>query len=151
MKVDELNISPITTPEHPDPTDIRRYIRDDYGFYGFDTVFVEEATWKALCGIAGEKDCTVDDLCLQKGAILRLRREHQWLQVRSPDTVSKLLGIEGRAAAAYFKAWEGVPLCWKATGRRPIPESWRAIGPRSAVRPRRGGECEGVASAERYT
>jgi predicted DNA-binding ribbon-helix-helix protein len=67
MKVDELNISPITTPEHPDPTDIRGYIRDDYGFYGFDTVFVEEATWKALCGIAGEKDCTVDDLCLTIG------------------------------------------------------------------------------------
>jgi CRISPR-associated protein Cas1 len=70
----------------------------------------------------------------QKGAILRLRREHQRLQARYPDSVPKLLGIEGRAAAAYFKAWEGVPLRWKARARRPIPESWRAIGPRSAVR-----------------
>jgi CRISP-associated protein Cas1 len=77
----------------------------------------------------------------QKGAILRLRREHQRLQARYPESVPKLLGIEGRAAAAYFKAWEGVPLRWKATTRRPISESWRAIGPRSAVR---SGEAENV-------
>jgi hypothetical protein len=51
LNIDELNIGPITTPEHPDPTEIRRYIRDDYGFYGFDTVFVEDATWKVLCDI----------------------------------------------------------------------------------------------------
>jgi CRISPR-associated endonuclease Cas1 len=70
----------------------------------------------------------------QKGAILRLRREHQRLQARYPDSVPKLLGIEGRAAAAYFRAWEGVPLRWKGTARRPIPDSWQAIGPRSAVR-----------------
>ena len=49
MKVDELNISPITTPEHADLTEIRRYIRDDHDPYGFDTVFVEEVTWDAVC------------------------------------------------------------------------------------------------------
>jgi predicted DNA-binding ribbon-helix-helix protein len=65
--IDELNIGPITTPEHPDPAEIRRYIRDDYGFYGFDTVFVEDATWKTLCDIAREQDCTVDELCLTIG------------------------------------------------------------------------------------
>jgi predicted DNA-binding ribbon-helix-helix protein len=67
VNIDELNIGPITTPEHPDPTEIRRYIRDDYGFYGFDTVFVEDATWKVLCDIAREQDCTVDELCLTIG------------------------------------------------------------------------------------
>jgi predicted DNA-binding ribbon-helix-helix protein len=67
VNIDELNIGPITTPEHPDPTEIRRYIRDDYGFYGFDTVFVEDATWNVLCDIAREQDCTVDDLCLTIG------------------------------------------------------------------------------------
>ena len=45
-----------------------------------------------------------------------------------------LLGIEGRAAAAYFKAWGGTPLRWKGSARRPIPESWQAIGPRAAAR-----------------
>jgi predicted DNA-binding ribbon-helix-helix protein len=33
------------------------------GFYGFDTVFLEDATWKALCEIARERGCTVDELC----------------------------------------------------------------------------------------
>jgi hypothetical protein len=67
MKIDELNIGPITTPEHPDPTEIRRYIRDNYGFYTFDCGFLEDATWNALCAIAAEQDCTVDDLCLTIG------------------------------------------------------------------------------------
>ena len=64
MKIDELNIGPITTPEHPDPTEIRRSIRGDYGFYGFHCVFLEDVTSNALCDIANERDCTVDDLCL---------------------------------------------------------------------------------------
>lgn len=49
---------------HPDPTEIRRSIRGDYGFYGFDCVFLEDITSNALCDIANERDCTVDDLCL---------------------------------------------------------------------------------------
>jgi predicted DNA-binding ribbon-helix-helix protein len=63
MKIEEIHIGPITTPDCPDPTESPRYIRDDYGFYGFDTVFLEEATWKALCEIARERGCTVDELC----------------------------------------------------------------------------------------
>ena len=46
MKIDELNIDAITIPEHPDPSEIRRYIRYDCGFYGVDCVFLEDATWK---------------------------------------------------------------------------------------------------------
>jgi hypothetical protein len=30
-------------------------------------VFLEHATWNALCDIARERDCTVDDLCLNIG------------------------------------------------------------------------------------
>jgi len=30
-------------------------------------VFLEDATWNARCDIAGELDCTVDDLCLTIG------------------------------------------------------------------------------------
>lgn len=33
-------------------------------------------------------------------------------------------------------AWEGLPLRWKATARRPIPEAWQTIGPRSSLRER---------------
>src|SRR5208282_2496367 len=61
------------------------------------------------------------------------RRECDSLSLGTPRSIPDLLGIEGRAAAAYFKAWEGVPLKWKATSRRPVHESWQTIGPRAAV------------------
>jgi CRISPR-associated protein Cas1 len=67
-------------------------------------------------------------------AIPRLRRELDGLLGQHPEAVTQLLGIEGRAAFAYFSAWEGVPLRWKATARRPIPDSWQRIGPRASLR-----------------
>lgn len=67
-------------------------------------------------------------------AMTRLRREFDGLTTRPPGTVPDLLGIEGRAAAAYFKAWEGIPLQWGSTARRPMPDTWRTIGPRAAIR-----------------
>jgi predicted DNA-binding ribbon-helix-helix protein len=63
VRIEQIRIGPITTPDCPDPTESPRYIRDDYGFYGFDTVFLEDATWKALCEIARERGCAVDELC----------------------------------------------------------------------------------------
>ena len=63
MKSEQIIIEPITTPDFPDPTEARRYIRDDDGFYGYDYVFLEDATWNALCEIACERGCTVDELC----------------------------------------------------------------------------------------
>jgi CRISPR-associated protein Cas1 len=66
--------------------------------------------------------------------IARLRHEAHGLKTRPPSSIGELLGTEGVAAIAYFKAWEGLPLRWKAAARRPIPDSWRTIGPRSALR-----------------
>jgi hypothetical protein len=60
---EEIIIKPITTPEHPDPTEWRRFIHDENGFYGHDTVFLKDATWNALCEIAHEQGRTVDGLC----------------------------------------------------------------------------------------
>jgi hypothetical protein len=68
MKSDELNIDPeslhrsIPTRERSGDTSTTGYT-----FYGFDCVFLEDATWNALCGIAVEPDYTVDDLCLNIG------------------------------------------------------------------------------------
>lgn len=67
-------------------------------------------------------------------AIDLLSRVREELLARTPHELSDLLGIEGRAAAAYFKAWEGMPLRWKRSVHRPIPDSWHAIGPRASVR-----------------
>ncbi len=65
-------------------------------------------------------------------AIFRVRK---WIsQIENPRTaisVPKILGIEGAAAAAYFAAWHGIPLKWTGGKRKPIPESWREIGPRT--------------------
>src|SRR5260370_24700674 len=79
--------------------------------------------------------------CSQDAALSRLQQEHDGLQARSPDTIARLLGIEGRAGAAYFKAWEGAPVRWKATTRRPIPDGWRAVGARASLH---GGKAKNV-------
>ena len=63
MNIEEIIKKPITTPEYPDPTEARRYIDDPDGFYGYDYIFLEDATWSALCEIARDRGCTVDELC----------------------------------------------------------------------------------------
>jgi hypothetical protein len=67
MKGQQIILKPITTPEYPDPIEARRYVDDEDGFYGYgydyDYVFLEDATWNALCEIARERGSTVDGLC----------------------------------------------------------------------------------------
>jgi hypothetical protein len=63
MNIEEIIKKPIVTSDYPDPTEARRYLDDPDGFYGHDYVFVEDATWNALCEIAQERGCTVDELC----------------------------------------------------------------------------------------
>jgi predicted DNA-binding ribbon-helix-helix protein len=63
VRAGQIIFTPITTPAYPDRTEAQRYIRDDCGIYGYDYVFLEDATWNALCEIARERGCTVDELC----------------------------------------------------------------------------------------
>jgi predicted DNA-binding ribbon-helix-helix protein len=60
VEIIRLSVEPITTPDYPDPTPIARYVRfgDDYA-----TLYLEDATWNALCRIAREQRRTVDELC----------------------------------------------------------------------------------------
>jgi CRISPR-associated endonuclease Cas1 len=39
-------------------------------------------------------------------------------------TMSKLFGIEGAVANAYFRVWPGLPIKWKGLSKRPIPNNW---------------------------
>jgi len=48
-----------------------------------------------------------------------------------------LLGLEGKCAEVHFAAWRGIPLAWKGTGRKPIPEGWQTVGPRGTSKGRR--------------
>jgi CRISPR-associated protein Cas1 len=49
------------------------------------------------------------------------------------DTLSKLLGQEGKAAAAYWRAWQSIEMKWKASKRHPIPDSWQKYMSRSSA------------------
>ena len=55
-----------------------------------------------------------------------------------PRDIHGLRGIEGRVAYSYFRAWRPIPLRW--SGRKPVPEEWRQIGPR--VSPKSGTNRE---------
>jgi CRISP-associated protein Cas1 len=48
-------------------------------------------------------------------------------------SMSQLLGMEGQSAVAYFRPWQNLPVKWKGIGRKPIPENWIEIIPRTMV------------------
>lgn len=54
-----------------------------------------------------------------------------------PATVFELIGLEGKAANAYFKVWASMPIRWKARDRDAVPEDWLTYGSRSALRAKR--------------
>jgi CRISPR-associated protein Cas1 len=43
-----------------------------------------------------------------------------------------LIRIGWRGAAAYFRAWQGMPIKRRGTSRRPIPDNWHSIEQRSS-------------------
>ena len=65
-------------------------------------------------------------------AVSQIRREIGKIR-KLPNSAAyrTILGLEGLAAAAYFKAWHRTTLKWKNLNRRPIPASWKEIGSRN--------------------
>jgi len=61
------------------------------------------------------------------------REANSELRCSAPKSIQALLGIEGRSALAYFNAWQGLPLRWKGTGRKPIPSDWVRFTSRTSV------------------
>jgi CRISPR-associated endonuclease Cas1 len=55
------------------------------------------------------------------------------LECDPPADIISLRALEAGSAAAYFRAWRAVPLRWVGTTRKPIPASWRSIGPRTSL------------------
>ena len=53
------------------------------------------------------------------------------LDENPPDTTA-LRVLEANCAASYFRSWVGLPIKWRGTNRRPIPDSWRFVGQRSS-------------------
>jgi CRISPR-associated protein Cas1 len=74
-----------------------------------------------------------------------IRRSNKWesamkmaysaltrLDNNSPQTVVELMALEANCAASYFRSWVGIPIKWRGTSRRPIPDNWRSIHQRSS-------------------
>ena len=70
-------------------------------------------------------------------AVARLHGEADELAKTPPKSLSALLGVEGRAAFAYFNAWLSLPLRWEGTGRYPIPPEWYRVGQRHSFLPKK--------------
>ncbi|MHA6288667.1 CRISPR-associated endonuclease Cas1 [Maricaulis sp. CAU 1757] len=56
------------------------------------------------------------------------------LEQAPPATARELLGLEGKAASAYFAAWPTIPILWKDLEKNPVPEDWLTFKSRSALR-----------------
>ena len=54
------------------------------------------------------------------------------LEENPPETIIELRALEANCAASYFRSWVGMPIKWRGTSRRPIPENWHFIGQRSS-------------------
>jgi len=54
------------------------------------------------------------------------------LEENPPENISELRTLEANCAAAYFRSWVGIPIKWRGTSRRPIPDNWHSIGARSS-------------------
>ncbi len=68
---------------------------------------------------------------IKERSLLALKQTLQDIKaVRSTARISTIFGIEGRAAVHYFRAQQGLPIHWKRTNRKLIPDAWHEIGPR---------------------
>jgi CRISPR-associated protein Cas1 len=67
------------------------------------------------------------DIALQEAA-----SSLQQMRMTPPQDLAVLRGVEGRVAQAYFRSWRPIELKW--SGRKPIPDEWRQIGPRVSAK-----------------
>ena len=47
--------------------------------------------------------------------------------------INDVYAIEGECASAYFAAWNGLPIAWTGTARKPVPEQWLTYAGRSSL------------------
>jgi CRISPR-associated endonuclease Cas1 len=62
-----------------------------------------------------------------------IRQTRSELKSAKVTTVSDILGIEGKAAAAYFAVWDSLELHWKGLKGQPIPDAWKSFTSRSSL------------------
>jgi CRISPR-associated protein Cas1 len=55
------------------------------------------------------------------------------------ETPDQMMTVEAQAAMSYWGAFESIPLKWKVTAARPIPQHWLSIGSRVSPKTCRNG------------
>lgn len=69
---------------------------------------------------------------MRESAIIRQEKRRTEVQnARKSISISQLLGIEGDCAAAYFRISHGLPIKWSGLKRKPVPNNWLEISPRT--------------------
>jgi CRISPR-associated protein Cas1 len=54
------------------------------------------------------------------------------LELTPPRDIVGLRIIEANSAAAYFRAWRGIPIKWRGLTRNPVPDDWKTVGARTS-------------------
>ena len=65
-------------------------------------------------------------------AMSRAYADISTLELNPPNSIEQLRIIEANSAAAYFRAWRGIPLKWRGLTKNPIPDEWKDIGARTS-------------------
>jgi CRISPR-associated endonuclease Cas1 len=66
-------------------------------------------------------------------AIVKAHTAINQIKFNPPADMTCLRHIEATSARVYFGAWRGLEIRWKATGRQPIPDRWRAFETRTSI------------------
>ena len=69
---------------------------------------------------------------LRNAALAKAENGIERLRSTSFRDMNDVFAIEGECASAYFAAWNGLPINWTGTGRKPVPEQWRSYAGRSS-------------------
>jgi CRISP-associated protein Cas1 len=106
----------------------------------FETRQIHERRMEFSCALIARKiDASI--LTLEKA----VRRCGKWelamksayaaltrLEENPPQSITDLRVLEANCAASYFRSWQGIPIKWRGTSRRPIPDNWAVVGQRSS-------------------
>lgn len=117
-----------TAPDH-------RLVRAQLAAQANKTTRVQIATSLVLSKIQNSIE-TLKSLPPSDRVESAIAKQHEYLrQLRRspPKSVQALLGIEGGSAKSYFNAWQDLPLRWKGTGRKPIPNDWLKFTARTSL------------------
>jgi len=66
-------------------------------------------------------------------AIAKARTGIDRLATETFADINAIFAIEGECASAYFASWNGMPINWTGTKRRPIPDGWQTYAGRSSL------------------